>query len=256
MKQILVFLMLAFLLPSLCAILIMNTVIFHSGVLNLIAYGVEAASPSLAAILTVLHFENCRGLKQFLKKSYIDNLNLKVILISFSLPVLVVGASKLFWLLFGGTSNLGILTPKKMLIICWALIAEELGWRGFLQAKLQIYFSEFTLPLILGIIWAAWHYHYLITGVMSVPILLFTLGCVFDSYVYFALSQSVNGNIIPVSVLHFSENLCFNLFLINPEYNNGSTLPYLLYVICSLVTALIVFSAIHKRSVRMQSINK
>lgn len=252
MKKILVFLLLAFVLPLLCVILMTGTTLFHSGVFNLVVFGVEAAAPSLAAILTVLYFEKGCGLKQFLKKSYIDNLNLKIILIALFLPILMVGAPKLLnHLIFGGALNLGILSPKKILIVFWALVAEELGWRGFLQNKLQPYFNKLTLPLILGVIWAAWHYHFYLYGTNSAPLVLFTLGCVTESYVYFALTKCVNGNIVPASVFHFSGNLCFNLFLINPEYNKGSTLPYQLYILCSLITAVIAFSVIHKRRVKI-----
>lgn len=133
------------------------------------------------------------------------------------------------------------------MIVCWALVAEELGWRDFLQDKLGIYLNELTLPFILGIIWALWHYHFFLSGEMSAPILLFTLGCIADSYLYFAFTKAVNGNIVPASVLHFSENLCFNLLLINPEYNNGSFVPYLLYVAGFLITAAISFAVVFKR---------
>lgn len=251
-KQLLMLLLLAFTLPLLCAMLIMNTALFRSGAFNLIAYGVEAAAPSLAAVLTVLCFEKGRGLRQFLKRSYIDNLNLNTFLVALFLPFAVVAAPKmLYWMISGSTPSFVMLSQKKTLIVCWALIAEELGWRGFLQEKLRNHFNDFTLPLMLGLIWAAWHYHYFLSGAMSVPIILFTLGCVTDSYIYYALTKSVNGNIVPASVFHFSGNLCFNLFLINPEYNNGSAMPYLLYVICSLIAAVIAALVTYTHRVKM-----
>ena len=240
LKRILVFLLLAFLIPLICVILIKDVMDF-SNILAFFLFGVEAASPSLAAILTVL-FSGAE-LRQFLKRCYVNNFNLKMVLVSFFLPVVVVSVPKSFyWLLYGITPTFGALSPKKIIIICWALIAEELGWRGFLQNKLEIYLNKLILPLPLGIIWALWHYHFFISGAISVPILLFTLGCITDSYLYFAFTKAVKGNIVPASVLHFSENLCFNLFLVNPEYNNGSSVPYLLYVISSLITAAIAFS--------------
>lgn len=251
LKQILLFLLLAFSLPLLCSILMINTTLFRSGPFQFIAYGVEAMTPSLAAILTVLYFENGRGLKQFLKKCYIANIHLKWILIALLLPVAVVGVSKLLsWQIYGCAPVIGTLSSKKIIVVCWALIAEELGWRGFMQEKLQVYFNDLTLPLITGIIWAVWHYHYFISGTMTVPVILFALGCVTDSYVYYALTKSVKGNIIPASAFHFSGNLCFNLFLINPEYNNGSNLPYFLFVMFSFITAVIAAAVTHKHRLK------
>ncbi|MFA9380752.1 MAG: lysostaphin resistance A-like protein [Acetanaerobacterium sp.] len=151
----------------------------------------------------------------------------------------------------GSVTALGTLSPKKIIIICWALIAEELGWRGFLQEKLYAYFSDFTSPLIAGVIWAAWHYHYFISGSKTVPIILFALGCVTDSYVYYALTKLVKGNTIPATIFHFSGNLCFSLFLINPEYNHGSIVPYLLFVVSSFIAAVIVTALTHKCRARV-----
>lgn len=249
LKQLLIFLLLAFTLPLLCIILMADTTLFRSGVLNLTAYGIEAAAPSLATVLTVLLFKNGHGLKQFLKKSYLENVSLKMVLIALILPAVLIGTPKLlYWLIFGITPALGILSLNKIIIVCWALIAEELGWRGFLQEKLQCCLGDFTLPLITGILWAAWHYHYFISGTSSAPIVLFTLGCVADSYIYYVMTNSVNGNIIPASVYHFSGNLFFNLFLINPEHNKGSSAPYLLYIICLLAAAVTAMVVTRKRN--------
>ena len=156
LQQIFIFLFLTFVLPLICIVLIMHTTLRYSDVLTLILVGVEAATPSLAAILTVLYFEAGHGLGCLLKRCYINHFNLKMILICLFLPVVIVGTSKLlYWLIFGITPTFGVLTSKKILIVCWALIAEELGWRGFLQDKLRTYLNELILPLILGIIWAA-----------------------------------------------------------------------------------------------------
>ena len=230
------------------------TEICRSNVFTLILLGVEASSPSLAAVATVIFFESGSGLRKFFKKCYVDHLDLKLVLVGLILPAVVIFASKqVYWLFFDITPNFGILTAKKAMIACWALVAEELGWRGFLQGKLETYLNKFTLPLLLGIIWALWHYHFFISGEMSAPILLFTLGCIADSYLYFAFTKAVNGNIVPASVLHFSENLFLILLPINPEFNNGSFVPYLLYVAGLLIAAAISFSVTlrHKKKAQL-----
>lgn len=255
LKQIAVYMLLVFVLPLICVILKTFTPLGRSNTLALILFGIEAATPSLAAILTVLYFEAGHGLGQFLKQRYVHHFNFNVVLLSLFLPVLIIGAAKLSsWLFFGIPPTFGVLTSKKFLIVCWALVAEELGWRGFLQDKLGIYLNELIMPLVLGIIWAVWHYHYFISGTMSAPLILFTLGCIADSYLYFAVTKAAHGNIVPASVLHFSENLFCNLFSINPEYNHGSIVPYLLYVIGSLITAAIAIAITIKRKEKATAI--
>ena len=40
----------------------------------------------------------------------------------------------------------------------WALVAEELGWRGYLQEKIEAHVGDVLTPLIVGIIWTVWHF--------------------------------------------------------------------------------------------------
>ena len=45
----------------------------------------------------------------------------------------------------------------------WALVAEELGWRGYLQEKIEAHVGDVLTPLIVGIIWTVWHFHFFIS---------------------------------------------------------------------------------------------
>jgi membrane protease YdiL (CAAX protease family) len=80
------------------------------------------------------------------------------------------------------------ITGKKLIVIMWALVAEEFGWRGFLQEKLDRQF----------------------------------------------------GHIVPSSLWHFTGNLLFNIYLINPEYNQGSIIPYLVFIAYSTIMAICI----------------
>ena len=44
------------------------------------------------------------------------------------------------------------LSLKKIIIVIWALVAEELGWRGYLQEKIEAHVGDVLTPLIVGII--------------------------------------------------------------------------------------------------------
>jgi membrane protease YdiL (CAAX protease family) len=122
------------------------------------------------------------------------------------------------------------------------LIAEELGWRGYLQNKINNKFSNIVTPIIIGVIWALWHYHFWISGTADVPILVFTYGCIAESYGYFIITKLSKDNVIPASILHFSGNLFFNLYLLNPNWNNGSIMPYIIVnILYSVYIAIFVY---------------
>jgi len=84
---------------------------------------------------------------------------------------------------------------------------------------------------------------------MSAPIPLFALGCIAESYGYYWVTTKVKGNIIPASVWHFTSNLFISLFAIDPVYNDGNVLPYLLFVGFTLLMAVIII-VIQKNAAR------
>lgn len=238
-KSITIFLVFAFGLPLICVFLIKNFSIFQSGTLNFIVYGIEAMTPSLAALLTTGIFVGSKGIKAFFKKCYFNNIKVCYIVLAALLPLAVLTITKATWLIFAvGTPLIANVTVKKLIIVIWALIAEELGWRGFLQVKLDKSCGHIATPILIGIIWALWHYHFLWLGTMSVPLILFAIGCIADSFGLYWVTKKSKGNIIPASIWHFIGNLFFNLFLISPQYNQGSIVPYLLFVVYSSIMAL------------------
>ena len=119
-----------------------------------------------------------------------------------------------------------LLSTRKIVIILWALVAEELGWRGYLQDRLEEILPHKYIPLFTGVIWALWHYHFLLSGSMDVPIVAFLLGCVFESYGYFTITKLSKNNIVPASIWHFTGNMMFNLYRFDPQWHNGNQLYY------------------------------
>lgn len=246
LREISVFLAFAFILPLIFVLLIKYVPAFGEGPSNFILFGIEAAAPTVSAIISVLIFG--RGLKKFFYNKYINNFSLFYTMLAFFFPLFIYFGSKAVSVLLFGGNLTGFLSFKKLIIVFWALIAEELGWRGFLEERLEKVCGSFLTPLILGVIWAAWHYHYFISGTMNVPLMLFILGCIFDSFGYYVLTRLSNGNIVPASIMHFSGNLFINLFLINPDVNLGNTVPYLIFIIFSFVYVIIFLIFKYKKA--------
>lgn len=240
-KHVGLYLIFVFGLPFICVLLVKNFDIFQSGFLGFTLYGIAAMTPAIAALLTIAILGDNRLIRLFLKKCYLDNIKIRYIVLAVIIPFSVFTLAKITSLIFvQATPFMSSITAKKLLIIMWALISEELGWRGFLQERLDEYFGHLVTPILIGIIWALWHYHFFWLGTMSAPLILFVIACITDSICYYWITKKSKGNVIPASIWHCAGNLCFSLFLINPEYNQGRIEPYLLYTFFSIVMAVII----------------
>ena len=227
-KNILCYLSYVFVIPLLCILLMKNFSLLNSGVFQFILYGVEGASPFLAVMLVTIQRNGLSGFKKYIRQKYICNFHLKYVIRAILIPITILTMAKLTTYLMGyNTTFLSIPSTKKIVIILWALFAEELGWRGYLQDKLEWISSEWLIPFITGMIWLLWHYHFYLLGTMDSSILIFGYGCIVESYGYYAITKMAKGNIIPASVWHFVGNLFFNLYLFDSNWNNGSLIPFI-----------------------------
>lgn len=209
---------------------------FQKGIPYFVLYGFEAMTPSISALLVIEILYGKKGTIIFLKKSYVENKKVKYIILAFLLPLIIGLLTCVFCMIFIDIPILNInVDIKKIIVLLWALVAEELGWRGFLQENLNKKLDKKVIPFIIGLIWSLWHYHFFVLGTISAPIILFTISCIIDSYIYYTLTIKSNQNIIPASIFHFMGNLLFSILLIYPNYHNGNILPYIFYIISSFI---------------------
>lgn len=222
------FLFLVFFLPLVCVLLMRQTTKYGMNTGTLLLYGVEGATPMLSTVLVIGICRGRKELESFLWEKYVKNLSIGSCLLGFAVPALVYTLGKaLTYLTPVQHSFWNALSGKKLLIIAWALLAEELGWRGYLQERLERRLRIMT-PVVIGLIWALWHYHFFLSGSMDQPVLLFVLGCVMESCGYLMITRLAGGNVIPASLWHFSGNLFFNLYRLGPSWNEGSLIPYVI----------------------------
>ena len=224
MIHIIEFLILAFGIPAICLLLFQMN---GSATFHFIVYGIEGASPMIAAIMIVLIHEKREGLKKFLRDKYISNVSLAKCALAFLVPFVILTVAKLVAVWMGDMFAYPVLpTARKIVIIAWALIAEELGWRGYLQDELEKVLPHSFIPFLTGVLWALWHYHFVLSGSMDIPILAFALGCIFESYGYFAITKMARNNIFPASIWHFTGNLMLNIYRFDPQWHDCNTLFY------------------------------
>lgn len=86
---------------------------------------------------------------------------------------------------------------------------EEFGWRGFGLPILQRYMAPFWATLILGAVWALWHYPaFIIPGTPQYgsPFVIFFFAVLFLSFPFTSLVNASRGSILMPFLLHFQAN--------------------------------------------------
>ena len=214
-KTIVIFGMVTFLLPLLCILVMITSTGAQNSIWYFLLYGVEAASPSIAAIAAVGITDGIKGITEFLHNCFSPKIKAAAILAPIVIACSIMAAAKAIACLWTNTLfQINPLSAKKLIIIAWAFIAEEVGWRGLLQKKLMNTLPAFIVPLLVGLLWAAWHYHFFIIGSNHAPIVWFITGCIAESYVYYFLLRLSRGNVLIAMIYHLSGNLFINLFCI------------------------------------------
>lgn len=241
--NITMFLLLTFFIPFLC--LWLQTIVTNSTI-NFLLFGVEAASPTITALLLLAKNHELRA---FFKKKF----SRKHLLMALILPTMVacftMFLAKVLSCFFLETDRvLGTFTTSQFIIILWALIAEEIGWRGYLEPSLiKKGIAKTYVPMLVGIIWCLWHYHYFLSGRIVVPILLFLMSCIVECYLYRFFMDCTRENLTSAMMYHVTWNLFLHVFLLNPMDNHGSPIPYLILVIVETLTLFILYKWNSKR---------
>lgn len=84
-------------------------------------------------------------------------------------------------------------------------MGEELGLRGFALPRLQSNRSSYSASVIIGILWAAWHFPVLI-GRDVVSVIAFLLLAFILSFLFTFLFNKSKGSLIPVLLFHAAQN--------------------------------------------------
>ncbi len=161
------FLFIAFMLPLISVAL---QSISTNALLNFVFYGIEAASPTIAAIIVLSISRTCKdfGVRYFHSK----HLLMAVVLPAIVVCLTMFMAKLIFCFVVKTDFTVGSVSGIQLIIILWALIAEEIGWRGYLLPFLYEHMKIPCLgPAIVGVVWCLWHYHYFMFGGMDVPVI-------------------------------------------------------------------------------------
>lgn len=128
-------------------------------------------------------------------------------------------------------------------------IAEELGWRGYAQPRMQAKLGAGWSGLVIGFIWSLWHlplFYYFPSGVAGLPLgyyipLVTSLGVLF-AWLY----NHTGGSVLLCILLHAGVN--FALGVVGGEVLSGDHGLLTIFVVLLVILALVIFVQI--RSVK------
>ena len=234
-KNMVLFIIIAFLLPLMIVATQSRDL---NNAIGFVLYGIQAAAPSIAAIVVFAANKELRvSFSRLFRK---DHLVMAILLPMTIVCIVMITAKILSSQIMGGLSSFGgTISYKQWVVILWAILAEELGWRGYLEPALnKLIVNKRIVPGIVGLIWCLWHYHYFVQNSIEVPIAIFVTGCIIESYIYSYLMRVTKDNLVSAMTFHFMYNLMIHAVAINPTDNNGSIIPY---VTMTILEALVMF---------------
>ncbi|WP_267639579.1 CPBP family intramembrane glutamic endopeptidase [Haloarchaeobius amylolyticus] len=137
--------------------------------------------------------------------------------IALFIPLFITNVQSVVGALGGG--SLSYSPPGSLPIIVLFVLAqmllfggvEEIGWRGFLQPRVQESMSVLTAGLSIGVLWWVWHLplfigheQYRLEPVFFVQYTLFVIGA---SIVFGAFVNVTDGSVLPLMLMHGTVNL-------------------------------------------------
>jgi membrane protease YdiL (CAAX protease family) len=196
-------------------ILIVGVFVFPRHVFNVI--GILATIASIVAfIMIMINKDNC-----FEKISMVFEKNFKSVIL---LGLLYIGL-KLIIVIFSGLvyGNLSEMLKRTMDIVTLLIIivpmsvfssfilffGEELGWREYLQPKLQVLFGEKLGVIILGFIWGIWHLplcFMLYSPATPIYCVIFYIGYCILLGIFIGFVYMKTGNLWSVIIIHLINN--------------------------------------------------
>jgi uncharacterized protein len=179
--------------------------------------------PTAAALFLVFRDEGRKGAIRFLSLALDFGGSwvwyLPVILIAPCVAAASFAAMRLGGVLVPTPQIPGLGSLLLFVLLLVAALAEELGWSGYALEPLQRRWGALTASLMLGSIWAVWHYIPLLQVGRSVEFIgWWTLGTLGLRVTMVWLYNSSGKSVFAVSLFHAMSNLSWQLFPIRGSY--------------------------------------
>lgn len=226
-------------------------------------------SPSLVAILLVGIAYGRAGVKKLLRSLFDWRIGLPwylfVLLYPLTARLLAVGIQRMA----GGqlpaffqTNDPAIPTANPLLLILpvfmgtlfQAGLAEEIGWRGFLLPRLQLRYTALTSSLILGLVWALWHFHPQNLTHLGPYAGWYILGTLSFTVIYTWVYNNTHGSLLIAVLLHAASNTSDFVVPINIAVSgSGPSIAFYVFLSLQVILAIILVVIFGGRQLTHQS---
>ena len=159
-----------------------------------------------------------------------------VFLLAESLTAIRRGTPLSHWMilpLFSGPGGL-------YFVIFGSLFAEEPGWRGFAQPRLQTRYGALAASILIGLLWSTWHLWYVITpggfaNVTGTDAAATYLRLISTSIVYAWMYNNTNGSLLIAMLAHLGHNLAASLIPAPADGGRQHLIVALIYLVMAMV---------------------
>jgi len=104
-----------------------------------------------------------------------------------------------------------------LMTLLGAPVGEEPGWRGFLLPRLQAKLCPFMATIILGLIWASWHYPAWLLLSIDAPFWVFLVQVMALTFLLTWLYNRTRGNLLVCILFHASQNMGPQAWLLDSD---------------------------------------
>ena len=219
--------------------------------------------PALAAIIVVSLTYGRQGLRELFGRLFRWRVGIQWYLIAMLMPAFVIllavsinkwtgGAAPSFSsaVFPFGPPETPLILKLVILFLVFTLgfdgLGEEIGWRGFALPRLLEGRSALASSLILGGLWAVWHFPFALTKgtfLSEVPLHWFFINLLALSIIYTWIFTNTNGSLLLALLFHAAGNTTSNLLPILPPATPDLRIYYFTIAInCVIATAILFLS--------------
>lgn len=165
-----------------------------------------------------------------------------IVLIPFFVMIVLFGVQLVKGVDIGWSNfKIGYVLPLVLINLIMGPLGEEVGWRGFLYPELKDRDGWFAGALVVGVIWAVWHWPlWLIDSPQSkIPFWAFAANVVCLSILMSITYNHSHGSILTSIALHLVFNVCLGVVDIIGSYNSGEYVTKSLFVYVPITLVLV-----------------
>jgi membrane protease YdiL (CAAX protease family) len=211
---------------------------------------VTSCSPTLAALFVARFYPGTGGLGSVFKGLRFWRVGPVWYVIALIGPVLLLLLAKAMnaarlgtlagpWIVLPSFSGPGGLS----FVVFGSLFAEEPGWRGFAQPRLQVRYGALGASVFVGLLWSTWHLWYALlpggwSNVTRIDLLATYIRLTSTAVIYAWMYNTTKGSLFIAMIAHLGHNLAASVI---PTSANGGEQHLIIALLYSVAATGVIF---------------